>query len=136
MPAGCIYTQAATVKGSRPLANLQVSVTPAGCGQNSGQVLVQNVTGGTGPYAYSLDGLNFSPSATFTGVAPGKYTLTVKDAGNCSITAAVEVATVSSTLAQVKDVSCFGAADGEIAIAATGLTDQTEYSIDNGVSFP
>ncbi|GAA4444934.1 hypothetical protein GCM10023188_47440 [Pontibacter saemangeumensis] len=132
---GCIATQVATVRGAEPLANLQVSVRPAGCGQSSGQVLVENVTGGTAPYAYSLNGTNFSASATFTGVAPGKYTLTVKDAGNCSITAQVVVETVSSTLARVQDESCFGAADGEIAIAATGVTDQTAYSIDNGVSF-
>ncbi|GEO06568.1 hypothetical protein AAE02nite_42320 [Adhaeribacter aerolatus] len=132
---GCVYTQAATITGSQPLAILQVSVTPVGCSQSSGQVLVQNVSGGASPYTYSLDGVNFSASATFNGVQPGKYTLTVKDAGNCSITAAVEVTSVSSSLAQVKDVSCFGATDGEIAIAAIGITDETAYSIDNGVSF-
>ena len=131
----CVYVQQATINGAEPLANPQVKVTPAGCGQSSGQVLVQSMAGGTAPYTYSLNGVGFQASTTFTGVAPGKYTLTVKDAGNCSITAQVVVETVSSKLARVQEESCFGASDGEIAIAATGVTDQTEYSIDNGVSF-
>jgi gliding motility-associated-like protein len=132
---GCTYTQTATINGTQPLTTPQVKVTHAGCGQSSGQVLVQNVTGGTAPYTYSLNGVSFQASTTFTGVAPGRYTLTVKDAGNCSITAQVVVETAGSKLARVQDESCFGAADGEIAIAATGVTDQTAYSIDNGASF-
>jgi len=132
---GCVTTQDATVKGSEPLANLQLTVTPAGCGQPTGLVSVQSVTGGTKPYMYSLDGKTFAASTTFSGVAPGRYVLTVKDASSCSITAPVVIEAVSSKLDRVKEVSCFGAADGEIAIAATGVTAQTEYSIDNGVSF-
>ncbi|WP_162052936.1 T9SS type B sorting domain-containing protein [Pontibacter pamirensis] len=132
---GCIYEQTTTIDSNDELANLQVNVTPVGCDQNSGQVLVSGLTGGTAPYTYSLDGINFQASATFTGVAAGQYELTVKDATNCSITTTVEVGTVSSTLAHVKDETCFGAADGEIAIAVTGATDETEYSIDNGASY-
>ncbi|MCJ8166071.1 gliding motility-associated C-terminal domain-containing protein [Pontibacter sp. E15-1] len=132
---GCVYTQPATVGGSAPLANLQVKVTPAGCGQDSGLVQAQGVTGGTGPYAYALDGINFSSSPTFAEVIPGRYTLTVKDAANCTITASVTVETASSTLGHATDVSCFAATDGQIAIAATGISDETTYSIDNGRSF-
>ncbi|MFD3002428.1 gliding motility-associated C-terminal domain-containing protein [Pontibacter toksunensis] len=132
---GCTYVQTATVNSNGQLANLQVKVTPSGCDQNSGQVVAEGVTGGTAPYTYSLDGVNFSASSTFMGVAQGSYTLTVKDASNCSTTTTVEVGMVSSTLENVKDESCFGAADGEIIITATGATDQTEYSIDNGATF-
>ncbi|WP_181885216.1 gliding motility-associated C-terminal domain-containing protein [Pontibacter diazotrophicus] len=133
--AGCIYEQTTTINSNDELGNLQVNATPDGCDQNSGQVLVSGLTGGTAPYTYSLDGVNFQASSTFTGVAAGQYELTVKDATNCSITTTVEVGTVSSTLADVKDETCFGAADGEIAIAVTGATDETEYSIDNGASY-
>ncbi|GHA55997.1 gliding motility-associated C-terminal domain-containing protein [Pontibacter akesuensis] len=133
--AGCVFTQEATVTSVGSLGSPQVQVTPVGCGQNGGQVVVSGVTGGTGAYTYSLDGVTFSASATFSNVVAGQYTLTVKDAGNCSITVPVEVAQVSSQLARVKDESCFGAADGEIAITATGTTDETEYSIDNGKTF-
>ncbi|GAB3529569.1 hypothetical protein GCM10027443_09140 [Pontibacter brevis] len=132
---GCVYMQETTINSGAPLADLQVKVMPAGCEQGNGQVLVENVTGGTAPYTYSLDGVNFSTSSTFTDVVPGLYELMVKDAGNCSITTSVEVEMVSSTLAHVKDETCFAAADGEIAITATGTSEETAYSINNGTSW-
>ncbi len=52
---------------------------------------VQNVTGGTVPYQYSIDGINFQPGTTFTGLKDGKYTITVRDANGCFITDSVTI---------------------------------------------
>jgi hypothetical protein len=43
-----------------------------------------DVTGGTPPYSYSLDNINFQTSSEFSGLTSGKtYTIYVKDAGSC-----------------------------------------------------
>ena len=46
----------------------------------------QNVTGGTTPYEYSIDGVNFVSGVgaeQFSGLTDGSYTITVRDANNC-----------------------------------------------------
>lgn len=56
------------------------------CNSNNGSITVTGITGGTGPYQYSRDGVNFQASNQFTGLQNGSYTITVKDATNCQIT--------------------------------------------------
>lgn len=60
--------------------------TNATCGNNTGTVTA-NVTGGTAPYQYSITGSINYPYQTgnfFTGLVAGQYTLTIKDATNCT----------------------------------------------------
>ena len=59
-------------------------------GQDNGSFSV-DVTGGTAPYTYSIDGTTFQSGATFSGLEPGNYTVTVKDANECEATATVEI---------------------------------------------
>ncbi|WP_262151603.1 T9SS type B sorting domain-containing protein [Chryseobacterium foetidum] len=47
------------------------------------QKVVVNVSGGTAPYKYSMDGTNWQDSNTFTGVKRGEQTVYVKDANDC-----------------------------------------------------
>ncbi|MEM7485308.1 MAG: T9SS type B sorting domain-containing protein [Bacteroidota bacterium] len=58
------------------------------CLQN-GSIEVQNVSGGTAPYEYSIDGVTFVNGAgaeRFSNLADGTYTITVRDANNCTFT--------------------------------------------------
>jgi len=52
------------------------------CLQN-GIIEAQNVTGGTAPYEYSIDGVTFGASPTFNNLTDGTYTITVRDANGC-----------------------------------------------------
>jgi hypothetical protein len=52
------------------------------CVGNNGSVTV-NATGGTTPYQYKLNNGAFGASETFGSLAPGNYTVTVKDADGC-----------------------------------------------------
>lgn len=97
-----------------------------------------NVTAPTGAgLTYSIDGATFQPGTTFSNVLPGTYTVTVKNAGNCtSVSQPVTIdpipvvpGIITTNLAQPDCTT----ATGSITVTAplsTGLT----YSID-GVTF-
>jgi large repetitive protein len=63
-----------------------VDTTATGCNNNTGSISV-TAANGTAPLLYSIDGTNFKNTATFTGLAKGNYTVTVKDKNDCSTTA-------------------------------------------------
>ena len=52
-------------------------------GQASGEIVV-SASNGTSPYMYSIDGVNFQSNGTFTDLAADDYTITVKDANECT----------------------------------------------------
>lgn len=133
--SGCILIETVTLQNSPMLTDAKFTVSAATCGEKAGEVVVTEVTGGTAPYTYSLDGTNFSASATLANVAAGSYTLIVKDAKGCTFSVPVTVVSLSSKIAQVSHISCFGDKNGTILIEATGGDASTEYSIDNGKTF-
>ena len=54
-----------------------------------GIIEAQNVSGGTVPYEYSIDGINFIPDTTanahrFENLTDGNYTITIRDANDCT----------------------------------------------------
>ena len=53
----------------------------------NGVITVSNVTGGSSPYEYSIDGVNFQSGLTFPGLTNGSYTITVTDSNDCTFIA-------------------------------------------------
>ncbi|WP_159439829.1 T9SS type B sorting domain-containing protein [Pontibacter lucknowensis] len=133
--SGCTQVQTVTLQNSPMLTDVKFSVSAAACGNAAGEVKVTEVLGGTAPYTYSLDGTKFSASTTLANIAAGSYTLTVKDAKGCTFSVPVTVAGLSSKVANVSHISCFGDKNGTILIEATGSEANTEYSVDNGKTF-
>ncbi|AMM50354.1 hypothetical protein TH61_03010 [Rufibacter sp. DG15C] len=132
---GCLLVQSTTVASTTSITKASVTAEPAGCGQTIGKVTVTQVEGGTAPYTYSLTGTTFTSNATMTGVAPGNYQLTVKDAKGCTFSTPVTVTQVGAQLASVKNVLCLGDANGSISFSTQGAKGQAEFSINNGQSF-
>ncbi|MCL9809971.1 beta strand repeat-containing protein, partial [Flavobacterium luminosum] len=56
-------------------------------------VITVNASGGTGTLQYSIDGINFQSSNVFTVSVGGTYTITVRDANNCTATTTVTAVT-------------------------------------------
>ncbi|WP_194766423.1 T9SS type B sorting domain-containing protein [Tamlana sp. I1] len=85
--------------------------------------------GGVLPYEYSV-GNGFQSSPTFTGLTPGTYTVTIKDANGCEGTSAA--VTVYDNLEVYTSISaqpsCAGN-DGEINVTATGGSGNYSYAI-------
>ena len=85
--ASCEYFEYYTIDGPpSALAGDAVLVQDYTCLQQ-GIVEAQNVTGGTLPYEFSIDGVTFAGGAgaeTFSGLAPGTYSITIRDAAGCT----------------------------------------------------
>ena len=74
-------------------------------GQANGEITA-SATGGKSPYMYSIDGSNFQSSGTFTGLEANDYTVTVKDANDCtsSSTATVDEIVAVSYADQIRPI--------------------------------
>ena len=127
---GCISTTGITITNATGPLVTPVAVA-ATCGNASGNITV-TVSGGTAPYQYSKDGINFQAGNIFTGLLPGTYPITVKDANGCSNTKAIAVANINGPQTPVVTFihAACGAANGTITGNATGGVAPLQYSID------
>ena len=114
--------------------NLNVSsITPATCEQDNGQVSV-TASGGTPGYQYSIDGLNYQASGSFSGLAIGNYTVSVQDNTGCIGAVNIEI-TENSTLdltVTSQDISCFGLSNGSISVNGVNGAGGYTYAINGG----
>ncbi len=129
---GCIITN--NVALTEPTAlNLTSTVVNISCNGLTDGSINSAVTGGTSPYQYSIDGTNFSSTGSFSALASGSYTITIKDANSCTITESItlneplELTAVNA----VQNISCNGLTDGSVTATASGGTSPYEYSIDD-----
>ncbi|MDX2071877.1 MAG: gliding motility-associated C-terminal domain-containing protein [Haliscomenobacter sp.] len=95
---GCTATTTANLQGAAsPSASVSNLRQPT-CAGNDGQIQVQ-AQGGLAPYTYSLGSGGFQNNATFTGLGPGNYTITVRDSRSCQSSLAVVLNSASGNLA-------------------------------------
>ncbi|MCW3074026.1 MAG: hypothetical protein JWP69_1095 [Flaviaesturariibacter sp.] len=87
--------------------------------------------GGTTPYQYAIDGGAFQASNVFL-VAPGSYTVSIKDANGCTITQTATVGLTNTlTYAPIADKTiCEGS-----STVLTPVTNATQFAWD-GTAFP
>ena len=124
---------------SEPLqpATATVSLTTSNkCkGDSSGNV-TGGASGGTPPYTYSIDGVNFQNNPTFNNLIAGNYTMTIKDSKGCiddTLFDILEPAT--SVLIQFiskKEISCLDVNDGALTVSSIFGTPPITYYL-NGV---
>ncbi len=86
--------------------NITISIE----GQSNGEIKA-STDNGTSPYMYSIDGINFQNDGTFTSLAANDYTITVKDANNCTDSKMATVTEVpevsySSEIRPIIDTNC------------------------------
>lgn len=84
---GCVGTRVVTISTLAPVGiNSTSARASTTCNSNNGSIQIFRTTGGTSPYTYSIDGLNYQSSATFSNLAPGTYVGYIKDAAGCIAT--------------------------------------------------
>jgi hypothetical protein len=134
---GCSDTSTVTVPEPDSLQLVMWSKQDLSCyGQNSGQITADSVQGGTGSYAYALNGAPFQSNASFTGLSGGSYTLRVRDQNNCRDSVTVQVLEPDSISINLNAAgpACFGESSGSIAVSASGGKGAFRYSL-NGNAF-
>ncbi len=130
---GCTYTDTANVGNAGGPNDISFSLTDDTCASNVGEVEITGVSGGTTPYEYDFDGSGYSNATTYSGLAAGTYSVTVRDANGCTYSENVTLNNVpgpSDMSFDTTDETCT-AANGEVVI--TGVTNGTspyEYDFD------
>lgn len=117
-PAGVMLTEAATATDCNGGANGTVTI---------------GATGGTSPYMYDIGG-GATANPLFTSLSAGSYTVTVTDNNGCTVDIDVNIdePTPISLGETSLDANCFGAADGQATISASGGTAPYMYDIGAG----
>jgi hypothetical protein len=101
----------------------------------TGQMVTITPIGGTAPYQYSLEGINYQPSPIFTNLTPGNHIFMVRDAYGCIATVQATVLPVLTVAAVItKEVDCSTNSNASIAVAAAGGQSPYTYSL-NGSPF-
>ncbi|MGW8315538.1 MAG: T9SS type B sorting domain-containing protein [Bacteroidales bacterium] len=104
-------------------------------GDSSVQISIGEVTGGTGPFTYSIDnGDEFVVSPDFTDLPAGNYQTVVKDARGCTAMGALHLISQPDPLEfsdlQLFDVTtCADAEEGRILAVAGGGTVPYSYTL-------
>lgn len=126
----CTKTATVVIGSSAAPAINSLTGTPATCsGNNNGSATV-SASGGSGALTYSWSNGTAGVS-TLTGLAPNTYTVTVRDAGGCSVTATVTIVSPSPLNGQFTKgtANCTACGCKEwVMVAATGGTFPYTYS--------
>ena len=137
---GCIIVLNAALEITGPaVLNATVSSTNVTCnGAADGTITVSAPTGGHGTYEYRLDAGTWQGSGSFTGLAPGTYSVQIRDAAYpaCFITLTsitiTEPTVLNATVTAITHVACAGNSTGAVTVTATGGTPAYQYSLDAG----
>ena len=82
----------------------------------SGDEITVTVSGGSGNYFYSINGVDFQSSPIFPNVKNGQYTILVKDTNGCSKFASATVSSILGADINSLAASCVGSADGILTV--------------------
>lgn len=121
-----------TVTGAAPAVT---TVNPANCSSPNGSITVTNPVSGV---LYSIDGgTTFQPGNVFNGLAPGAYSVVVKNTttGCVSLVRSVTLtgpAVATPVATSINNSSCSGSPNGSITITSP-LGANFEYSLNGGV---
>ena len=128
----CLVYGGSFVFTDPPLLSVSVATTDiTTCSGDTTGVIAATGSGGTGNLEYSLDGLVFLSSGTFTNLPAGSYTVYVRDERGCSVTEPVNINEPAPVMATITKTDATFGNLGSITISGTtGGTPPYEYSID------
>ena len=127
----------ATVTQPADLVVSATSTNETSFDANNGTITAAS-TGGVAPIKYSIDGVNYQSSPSFTGLVAGNYTVYAKDAVDDIHTASVTItqpADLTLTLTSQTNETAFDQNNGTIIVTAAGGVGSYQYSKDGGTTW-
>jgi len=91
---GCKDSMSVAVT-SIPIVDFDIAVDPLLCTRPFGEVQVGEVSGGTAPYTFSLNGSERENEGFFSDLDPGSYTLNLRDALGCEAERSFQIDSLS-----------------------------------------
>ncbi|MBO9703885.1 MAG: SprB repeat-containing protein, partial [Sporocytophaga sp.] len=90
----CVVALATQTITEPALLSASVSKTDVLCnGASTGAISITTPAGGIAPYEFSMNGGTYQSSGSFTGLAAGTYTLSIRDANACVVALATQTIT-------------------------------------------
>ncbi|MDH5604660.1 MAG: hypothetical protein OEY51_12005, partial [Cyclobacteriaceae bacterium] len=104
---GCEATISVQISATDGVNITNITVVDSGCGTTNGSINI-SVDSTNPAVTYQLNGGAFGASSSFSGLAPGQYTVGVKDAGGCITTgtALVKFGVPFAAIRAVMDANC------------------------------
>ncbi|MCC7029281.1 MAG: SprB repeat-containing protein, partial [Chitinophagaceae bacterium] len=130
----CIDDTIVTLTPSLPVVINSISVSNPTCyGQNNGSATV-NAGGGAAPLGYAVNLQPFQPGNVLTGLGPGNYVVTVKDANGCTSSSVIFLSSPGQILVNTLSITSptCGANNGAINVSAFGGTPPLNYALNAG----
>ncbi|NBB23444.1 hypothetical protein GVN20_29100, partial [Runella sp. CRIBMP] len=131
----CTLVKSYTVSENSPMVLSMINTDISCFGAANGNINL-TVTGGVAPYTYSWS--NSATTEDISGLGAGTYTVTVKDAANCTVlktsAAIVEPAKLIVANNLVKNATCKDGTDGSATAVVTGGTSPFTYLWSNGAT--
>lgn len=133
----CIATVSVTLTQPNAFLIAPIASSVSCHGSATGSATIA-ASGGAGFLAYSLNGgFTYQSGTTFNSLTSGTYTVTVKDAANCTGTSEFTIYQPKRPIlifTGALNATCYGSNDGEISAYATGGVSPYLYSI-NGTTY-
>ncbi|MBL6658284.1 MAG: gliding motility-associated C-terminal domain-containing protein [Flavobacteriales bacterium] len=143
---GCFSdTVQLTLTDPAPISIDNVETTSeVSCTDECDAVLTIITSGGTAPFNYEVDGVDYGNTNVVDNICSGSPSVTVSDANDCSLSLNTFLANptpVNLSLTSLLnysgfDVSCADSTNGAVSFIASGGTPSYEFSIDGGLTFP
>jgi subtilisin-like proprotein convertase family protein/predicted TIM-barrel enzyme len=132
----CLRTANANVNNPSGTINLVSNISVTCYGGSDGSLDI-DVVGGSTPYSFtwSTTPTQTNSTGTATGLSAGSYNVTVEDNANCFSFAdytILEPSEITLSTLSIQNPSCFGDANGQISIVASGGTSGYIYEWNNG----
>jgi hypothetical protein len=129
---GCVLTKETEVQALGNIDANAINVLNVACkGQATGSFAIQ-VTGGTAPIQFSLDGGNFTAQSSYSGLPAGTYTVVVKDNNGCEKTVVVHITEpdteVTASAGPQQNITCTSDSNGSATVIANGGNGSYTYT--------
>ena len=132
---GCITSQVVNVPSPPTLAATPPVIQQATCPAGTNGSIQTLGAGGTAPYTYAWN--TGATTSLLNNIGAGTYSLTIRDANNCTITESITLSDKPAiTVQTVSEVApaCAGRSDGSISVNAMGGNGTFSYAWNTGAT--